>query len=135
MCSLTRLVLNRMEDDPDLTAPQLWVNRTLMHMEDAKKYGCSGLLGIHWRTKEVGPQISAMLQKSWNADLNSHAFWLDWATTSFGSNVAPAVAAVFDSIDSFLMPTVVGYVVSIVSVTVNTPSHSSASRSLTLTQS
>ena len=25
-----------MEDDPDLTASQLWVNRTLMHMEDAK---------------------------------------------------------------------------------------------------
>ena len=36
-----------MEDDPGLTAPQLWVNRTLMHMEDAKKYGCEGLLGLH----------------------------------------------------------------------------------------
>jgi hypothetical protein len=28
-----------MEDDPTLTQPQLWVNRTLEHMEDAKKYG------------------------------------------------------------------------------------------------
>jgi hypothetical protein len=29
-----------MEDDPGLTAPELWVNRTLMHMEDSSKYGC-----------------------------------------------------------------------------------------------
>ena len=36
-----------MEDDPGLTAPQLWINRTLQHMEDAKKYQCQGLLGIH----------------------------------------------------------------------------------------
>jgi len=39
-----------------MTAPQfkLWVNRTLMHMEDAKKYGCRGLLGIDctWASRE-----------------------------------------------------------------------------------
>lgn len=29
-----------MEDDPGLTAPELWVNRTLEHMEDAHTYGC-----------------------------------------------------------------------------------------------
>lgn len=29
-----------MEDDPGLSAPELWVNRTLMHMEDSSKYGC-----------------------------------------------------------------------------------------------
>jgi len=98
-----------MEDDPDLTAPQLWVNRTLEHMDDAKKYGCSGLLGIHWRTKETGPQIAAMLQKSWNPTLTSQQFWSDWAAASFGSNVANDVAAVFESVDSFAMPLVVGW--------------------------
>jgi hypothetical protein len=98
-----------MEDDPTLTAPQLWVNRTLEHMQDAKTYGCSGLLGIHWRTKETGPQIMAMLQKSWNPTLTSQLFWMDWATAAFGANVAPAIAAVFNSVDSFLMPIVVGW--------------------------
>ena len=96
-----------MEDDPDLSAPQLWVNRTLEHMEDAKKYGCNGLLGIHWRTHAVGPQIAAMGQKSWNADLQSSEFWLDWSRASFGEAAAADIAAVFESIDSFLMPLVV----------------------------
>eukprot|EP00463_Aulacantha_scolymantha_P005370 TRINITY_DN6701_c0_g1_i1.p1 TRINITY_DN6701_c0_g1~~TRINITY_DN6701_c0_g1_i1.p1 ORF type:complete len:445 (-),score=67.20 TRINITY_DN6701_c0_g1_i1:98-1381(-) len=100
-----------MEDDPDLTAPQLWVNRTLIHMENAQRYGCNGLLGIHWRTRAVSPAISAMAQKSWNSSLKSQTFWLDWVSAQFGldgSNRA-AVAAVFDSVDSFHMPTVVSW--------------------------
>lgn len=99
-----------MEDDPDLSAPQLWVNRTLEHMEDAKKYGCNGLLGIHWRTHAVGPQISAMGAKSWDPTLNSKSFWLDWSKASFGDSAAiPEIATVFESIDSFLMPLVVSW--------------------------
>ena len=70
-----------MEDDPTLTQSQLWVNRTLQHMDDAKKYGCNGLLGIHWRTRATSPQISAMAQKSWNPTLNSFEFWMDWVKT------------------------------------------------------
>ena len=100
-----------MEDDPDLSAPQLWVNRTLEHMENAKTYGCSGLLGIHWRTRATGPQIQAMGQKAWNEDLTSQAFWQDWVATQFGlpinSSANANVAAIFDSIDSFKMPIVV----------------------------
>ncbi len=58
-------VIPWMEDDPGLTAPELWVNRTLQHMEDALAYGATGLLGIHWRTGITSPQITAMAQKSW----------------------------------------------------------------------
>jgi len=100
-----------MEDDPDLTAPQLWVNRTLIHMEDALRYGCTGLLGIHWRTRAVSPSISAMAQKSWNPSLTSQTFWLDWVSAQFGldGTDCAAVAAVFNSVDSFHMPTVVSW--------------------------
>ena len=98
-----------MEDDPDLSAPQLWVNRTLEHMEDAKKFGCNGLLGIHWRTRGVGPQITAMAQKSWNPALTSSEFWLDWSKAQFGSAAAAAIAPIFEGVDSFLMPIVVGW--------------------------
>jgi hypothetical protein len=98
-----------MEDDPDLTAPQLWVNRTMEHMDDAKKYGCNGLLGIHWRTRAVGPQIMAMAQKSWDPALDSSSFWFDWSKSQFGSasGQVQAIAKVFESVDSFLMPLVV----------------------------
>jgi hypothetical protein len=77
-------VIPWMEDDPTLTQPQLWVNRTLAHMEDASKYGASGLLGIHWRTRATSPQISAMAQKSWSSNLNSSVFWSDWVSKQFG---------------------------------------------------
>eukprot|EP00118_Oscarella_pearsei_P019329 m.204509 g.204509 ORF g.204509 m.204509 type:complete len:965 (+) comp39649_c0_seq9:56-2950(+) len=90
-----------MEDDPGLTAPQLWVNRTLQHMEDAKKYGCQGLLGIHWRTRQTSPQIAAMAQKSWDFSLTSETFWNSWCIEEFG--IADP-ATIFSAIDSFNMP-------------------------------
>eukprot|EP00117_Sycon_ciliatum_P037015 scpid25772/ scgid27766/ len=90
-----------MEDDPGLTAPELWVNRTLMHMEDAATYGCNGLLGIHWRTKAVSPQILAMGMKSWDPTLTSDTFWTQWSKTEFGIEDP---AAIFISIDSFHLP-------------------------------
>eukprot|EP00656_Telonema_subtile_P000400 TRINITY_DN10184_c0_g1_i4.p1 TRINITY_DN10184_c0_g1~~TRINITY_DN10184_c0_g1_i4.p1 ORF type:complete len:491 (+),score=118.53 TRINITY_DN10184_c0_g1_i4:185-1657(+) len=98
-----------MEDDPTLTQPQLWVNRTLEHMEDAAKYGCTGLLGIHWRTRATGPQISAMAQKSWKPGLTSQQFWVDWAAAQFGSDATQSakIAALFQGVDSTLMPIVV----------------------------
>jgi hypothetical protein len=88
-----------------MSAPQLWLNRTLEHMADAKSYGIVGLLGIMWRTHAVSPTVSAMGQRSWNADLTSAQFWSTWAAASFGADAGPALAAVFVSIDSFKMPT------------------------------
>eukprot|EP00942_MAST-04A_sp_MAST-4A-sp1_P013572 g13572.t1 len=122
-----------MEDDPTLTQSQLWVNRTLQHMDDAKKYGCNGLLGIHWRTRATSPQISAMAQKSWNPTLNSFEFWMDWVEAHFfgstssyrlsplliktphhhdniNSDVKDSIAGIFKSVDSFKMPILVQWV-------------------------
>lgn len=102
-------VIPWMEDDPGLTAPELWVNRTLRHIINASAYGCTGLLGIHWRTRQVSPQISAMAQGSWALGLDSETFWSSWATANFGEGGAGA-AAVFDAIDSFNLPRPVAWV-------------------------
>ena len=104
-------VIPWMEDDPTLTQPQLWVNRTLMHMEDASKYGASGLLGIHWRTRATSPQISAMAQKSWLSNLTSSIFWSDWVSNQFGLKVNTkdhdCVTKIFEQdLDSTNMPIV-----------------------------
>lgn len=63
-----------LEDDPGLLIPQLWVGRMRRDAADALAYGCSGLLGIHWRTRILGPNVSALAkaaweQKPWNPDL------------------------------------------------------------------
>ena len=54
------------EDDPGLTAPELWLNRTLMHAQEAQSYNVTGLLMIHWRTRAVSPQVEASFAYSWN---------------------------------------------------------------------
>ncbi|MGB9688863.1 malectin domain-containing carbohydrate-binding protein [Thermogutta sp.] len=63
-----------LEDDPALISPQLWVGRMRKDAADALKYGCTGLMGIHWRTRQLGPNVSALAaaawdQQGWNPEL------------------------------------------------------------------
>jgi len=55
-----------MEDDPNLICPQLWAGRMRKDAADALKYGCTGLLGIHWRTRILGPNVSALAKAAWD---------------------------------------------------------------------
>jgi hypothetical protein len=55
-----------LEDDPSLTSPQLWAGRMRKDAMDALAYGCDGLLGIHWRTRVLGPNISALAKAAWD---------------------------------------------------------------------
>jgi hypothetical protein len=57
-----------MEEDPLLTQPQLWVGRMRKDAVDALKYNCNGLFGIHWRTRILGPNVSALAKAAWNQD-------------------------------------------------------------------
>lgn len=55
-----------LEDDPALTSPQLWVGRMRCDAADALRYGCTGLLGIHWRTRILGPNAAALAHAAWD---------------------------------------------------------------------
>jgi len=55
-----------MENDPNLIAPQPWVGRMRHDAVDALRYGCTGLLGIHWRTKVLAQNVSALAAASWD---------------------------------------------------------------------
>jgi hypothetical protein len=57
-----------LEDDPALTSPQLWVGRMRRDAADARRYGCDGLMGIHWRTRVLGPNVLALAQAAWSQD-------------------------------------------------------------------
>ncbi|MGB7296971.1 MAG: malectin domain-containing carbohydrate-binding protein [Candidatus Aminicenantales bacterium] len=54
-----------LEDDPALTSPQLWAGRMRKDAVDALAYGCDGLLGIHWRTRALAPNIGALAAAAW----------------------------------------------------------------------
>jgi hypothetical protein len=55
-----------LEDDPSLTSPQLWVGRMRRDAADARRYGCDGLLGIHWRTRILSANVSALAHAAWD---------------------------------------------------------------------
>ena len=67
------------EDDPHLGASQLWVNRTLQHMEAAQAMAVDGALLITWRMEAVAPTIWALAHKGWNASLSATDAWAGWA--------------------------------------------------------
>jgi len=84
-----------MEDDPDMITAQLWVGRLRKDALDAYRYGCDGLFGIHWRTRILGPNVSALAKAAWDCndwedvdtdarDVQTRDFYEDWIKTQFG---------------------------------------------------
>ena len=55
-----------LEDDPGLTMPQLWAGRMRRDAADSLAYGCTGLMGIHWRTRVLSPNVAALAQAAWD---------------------------------------------------------------------
>ena len=54
------------EDDMALASPQLWVGRTRKDAADALAYGCTGLMGLQWRTRILGPNMLALARAGWD---------------------------------------------------------------------
>lgn len=55
-----------LENDPHLTAPQPWVGRMRYDATDARRLGCTGLIGIHWRTAAIAPNFAALADAEWD---------------------------------------------------------------------
>ena len=71
------------EDDPHLGATQLWVSRTIAHLESAANMSVDGALLITWRMEAVAPTIWALAHKAWNASLTAEDAWAGWAAGEF----------------------------------------------------
>jgi hypothetical protein len=103
-----------LEDDPAMTSPQLWVGRMRKDAADSLRYGCDGLMGIHWRTRIIGPNVSALAQAAWDQKVYlthpttvpqnppTQDFYLDWAGHQFGPGAGPQAARVFEKVDGKL---------------------------------
>lgn len=102
-----------------LAAVQLCVCRMRRDAADALAYGCTGLMGLQWRTDILGPNISALAQAAWNQsgwnaapagpldeagkrDLSCADFYADWACANFGAAAGADIARVFAAADGVL---------------------------------
>lgn len=54
-----------------LAGVQLEVGRMRRDAVDARAYGCTGLMGLHWRTEILSPNVSALAQAAWDQSWNS----------------------------------------------------------------
>ncbi|MCX6927896.1 MAG: malectin domain-containing carbohydrate-binding protein, partial [Verrucomicrobia bacterium] len=59
-------VIPWLEDDPELVGMQLFSGRVRRDAADAQAYGCTGLLGIHWRTRILSPNFVTLAQAAWD---------------------------------------------------------------------
>jgi hypothetical protein len=116
-----------MEDDTDMTAPQLFAGRVRKDAIDAKGMGCTGLMGIHWRTRVIAPSLDMLAQSGWTLpsgagtlsdvigsegsvtprvhpqrSLPVDDFYADWCQAQFGVAVAPQAAQIFSRMDGRL---------------------------------
>jgi hypothetical protein len=103
-----------LEDDCGLLESQLFVGRMKRDAFNARTYGADGLIGLHWRTRHVGPTISALAKASWDqsgwgdtliAGDNKPAvidFYRDWAKYAFGEEVAEQSARIYTARDGTL---------------------------------
>lgn len=55
-----------MENDPNMVGAQPWVGRMRHDAVDARRFGCTGLFGIHWRTKALAPNVAAIAAAGWD---------------------------------------------------------------------
>ncbi|MFA5265931.1 MAG: malectin domain-containing carbohydrate-binding protein [Opitutaceae bacterium] len=73
-----------LENDGDLIAPQLWAGRMRYDAADALRLGCTGLIGIHWRTQILAPNIVALAAAAWDQS---------WAPPGFDARRIPPQTA------------------------------------------
>jgi hypothetical protein len=77
-----------LENDPDMIAYQPWVKRTRYDAVDAQRRGCTGLMGIHWRTKILSANLSALAQAGWDQSWARQENLLKKTSHNIGTAVA-----------------------------------------------
>jgi hypothetical protein len=94
---------------------QLWAERMFANSADAFRYGCEGMMAIHWRTAAISPNITALSQAGWSIDPagavsgnpsafggrmpGMDAFWADWGRGMFGGDAGFAAGRTIQELD------------------------------------
>ena len=73
-----------LENDGALLQPQLWAGRMRYDAADARRLGCDGLLGIHWRTRVLAPNVAALAAAAWDQS---------WVPADFDTSPLPPQTA------------------------------------------
>jgi hypothetical protein len=85
----------------DQFMPQCNTKPFSLLLPDVLQKGCKGVLGIHWRTREVEDVARYMMDFSWNPSKTTYqSFWFDFAAKCFGQNDAPEMSKLLVDLDA-----------------------------------
>ncbi|MFQ3548916.1 MAG: alpha-glucuronidase family glycosyl hydrolase, partial [Armatimonadota bacterium] len=87
------------EYDGDQWQPQPYVYVYEQMMKNILDSGSQGVLGIHWRTKDLDENYSYMIEKSWNPNLSADDFFEQYSASRYGKDIADEMAVIHKELD------------------------------------
>jgi len=88
-----------LECDGDQWHPQPWVHTMEPMLKDAQKGGSQGMLGIHWRTRDIAENFQYIIDYAWNPGLSAEDFYRDLAKRCYPAAIAPQMAVIHSELD------------------------------------
>jgi hypothetical protein len=88
-----------LEDDPAMWLPQFHVHRGAEDLDLAEKYGCQGVLGIHWRNRMMNADAGFQAKASWNRTLKPSKFFQSFAAVQAEGPRATELAEILTKVD------------------------------------
>ncbi len=88
-----------LEDDPAMWLPQFHVHRAAEDIDRAEKFGCQGLLGIHWRHRMMDADAGFQARRSWDWSLKPDEYFRKFAAVQARGTRAEKLAQTLDRID------------------------------------
>ncbi|MGH9616528.1 MAG: hypothetical protein ACRD28_07270, partial [Acidobacteriaceae bacterium] len=88
-----------LEDDPSMWFPQFRASRFQMDLNRAQNFGCSGVLGIHWRHRIVDPTATYLARAAWDGNLTASAHYENFCAAQAVGDHAVEMAKLFEDCD------------------------------------
>jgi hypothetical protein len=88
-----------LEDDPAMWLPQFHVHRGAEDAERAERFGCQGLLGIHWRSQMMDLDAGFQAQRSWDQSLKPAEYFRRFASVQARSPRSEKLADILERTD------------------------------------
>jgi hypothetical protein len=88
-----------LEDDPAMWLPQFHVHRGADDLDLAEKYGCQGVLGIHWRNRMMNADAGFQARASWDRTLKPSEFFQAFAAVQAQVSRATELAGILTKTD------------------------------------
>lgn len=88
-----------LECDGDEWQPQPGVHVSEKMMRYLIQGGSQGVLGIHWRTRDVEETFAYFVEAAWNPQISAQAFFQDLARRKYGPAIAAPMARIHGELD------------------------------------